>query len=136
METNSSNILPDKEFYHSREILSAKRKYLKLQGLGNKRRKTDPFSSDDIDLLFQKKLFGTGKVLKQIKLKNISANLSINKANCIACGLINPISYHCCVKFLLKKVTVTHTCLFHMFSHVLFFRSLNTLSISEHMFVI
>jgi hypothetical protein len=36
----------------------------------------------------------------------------------IACGLINAISYQCCIKFLLKKVTVTHAYLFHIFSHM------------------
>ena len=69
METNGSNILPDKEFYHSREVLAAKRKYLKLQGLENKRRKEDPFSSDNNDLLFRKKLFGTGKFPKNTQPK-------------------------------------------------------------------
>ena len=64
MEKNGTNILQDKEFHHCREVLTAKRKLLKSQGLGNKRRKADPFSSDDIDLLFQKKLLGTGKFLK------------------------------------------------------------------------
>ena len=64
MEKNGANILQDKEFHHCRELLTAKRKRLKSQGLGNKRRKADPFSSDDIDLLFQKKLLGTGKFLK------------------------------------------------------------------------
>jgi hypothetical protein len=64
MEKNGTNILQDKEFHHCREVLTAKRKLLKSQGLGNKRRKSDPFSSDDIDLLFQKKLLGTDKFLK------------------------------------------------------------------------
>jgi hypothetical protein len=48
MEKNGANILQDKEFHHCRELLTAKRKRLKSQGLGNKRRKADPFSSDDI----------------------------------------------------------------------------------------
>ena len=64
MEKNGTNILQDKEFHHSREVLAAKRKHLKSQGLGNKKRKADPFTSTEIDLLFEKNLLGTSKFLK------------------------------------------------------------------------
>ncbi|CAC5385929.1 unnamed protein product [Mytilus coruscus] len=60
MEKNGINILKDKEFHHSREVLSAKRKHLKSQGLGNKKLKADPFSSTEIDMLFEQNLLGTG----------------------------------------------------------------------------
>ncbi|CAG2204425.1 unnamed protein product [Mytilus edulis] len=59
MEKSGINILKDKEFHHSREVLSAKRKHLKSQGLGNKKMKADPFSSSEIDMLFEQNLLGT-----------------------------------------------------------------------------
>ncbi|CAC5426317.1 unnamed protein product [Mytilus coruscus] len=58
MEKNGINILKDKEFNHSRQVLSAKRKHLKSQGLGNKKLKADPFSSTEIDMLFEQNLLG------------------------------------------------------------------------------
>jgi len=38
------NILTDKDFQHSRDVLSAKRKQLKTKGFGNRKRKADPFT--------------------------------------------------------------------------------------------
>ncbi|CAC5387501.1 unnamed protein product [Mytilus coruscus] len=73
MEKNGINILKDKEFHHSREVLSAKRKHLKSQGLGNKKLKADPFSSTEIDMLFEQNLLGTGNpeaLLNTIWLNN------------------------------------------------------------------
>ncbi|CAC5397455.1 unnamed protein product [Mytilus coruscus] len=73
MEKNGINILKDEEFYHSREVLSAKRKHLKSQGLGNKKLKADPFTSTEIDMLFEQNLLGTGNpeaLLNNIWLNN------------------------------------------------------------------
>ncbi|XP_071135768.1 uncharacterized protein KIAA1958-like [Mytilus edulis] len=73
MEKSGINILKDKEFHHSREVLSAKRKHLKSQGLGNKKMKADPFSSSEIDMLFEQNLLGTGNpeaLLNTIWLNN------------------------------------------------------------------
>lgn len=64
MEKSGINILKDKEFHHSREVLSAKRKHLKSQGLGNKKMKADPFSSSEIDMLFEQNLLGTGRFMQ------------------------------------------------------------------------
>ena len=66
MKKNGTNIL--QEFHHSREVLAAKRKHLTSRGLRNKRRKADPFSSDDIGLLFQKRLLVTGKFLNKLEI--------------------------------------------------------------------
>ncbi|VDH96491.1 Hypothetical predicted protein, partial [Mytilus galloprovincialis] len=57
-EKSNISILKDKEFAHSRNVLGAKRKALKGKGLGNKKRRADPFTSDEIDSLFNKNLLG------------------------------------------------------------------------------
>ncbi|XP_063441624.1 uncharacterized protein KIAA1958-like [Mytilus trossulus] len=57
-EKSNISILKDKEFAHSRDVLGAKRKALKGKGLGNKKRRADPFTSDEIDSLFNKNLLG------------------------------------------------------------------------------
>ena len=41
-EKRNINILKDKEFQHSRDVIDAKRKELKGKGLGNKKNRADP----------------------------------------------------------------------------------------------
>ena len=61
LEKTNWNIIKDREFQHSRDMLKAKRKQLKRKGMGNKKRKADPFTPAEIDILFNKGLLGTGK---------------------------------------------------------------------------
>ncbi|XP_076105700.1 uncharacterized protein KIAA1958-like [Mytilus galloprovincialis] len=53
------NILTDKNFQHSRDVLSAKKKDLKSKGLGNRKRKADAFTQEAIDHLYDRNLLGT-----------------------------------------------------------------------------
>jgi hypothetical protein len=61
-EKRNINILKDKEFQHSRDVIDAKRKELKGKGLGNKKNRSDPFTSEDIYSLYRQNLLGTGKL--------------------------------------------------------------------------
>lgn len=61
LEKKGVNILKDKEFQHSRDVVASKRKQLKSYGLGNKRLKADPFSSEEIKSLYEKNLLGASK---------------------------------------------------------------------------
>ncbi|XP_071128790.1 uncharacterized protein KIAA1958-like [Mytilus edulis] len=54
------SIIRDKEFNHSREVLSAKMKELKTMGLGAKKKRADPFSTEEINLLYEKGQLGRG----------------------------------------------------------------------------
>ena len=58
-----SNILIDKLFSHSRDVLCAKRKELKSKGKGNKPNKAEGLTIEDITLLYNKGQFGTGTAL-------------------------------------------------------------------------
>lgn len=60
-EKRNINILKDKELQHSRDVIDAKRKELKGKGLGNKKNKADPFTSEEIDSLYRQNLLGTDK---------------------------------------------------------------------------
>ena len=60
-EKRDINIMKDKEFQHSRDVLAAKRKELKGKGLGNKKRRADPYTSDEIETLYSHNLLGTSK---------------------------------------------------------------------------
>ncbi|CAG2232583.1 unnamed protein product [Mytilus edulis] len=53
------NILTDKDFQHSRDVLSAKKKDLKSKGFGNRKRKADAFTQEEIDHLYDRNLLGT-----------------------------------------------------------------------------
>ncbi|KAH3706284.1 hypothetical protein DPMN_065669 [Dreissena polymorpha] len=55
------DIMTDKLFKHSREMLRAKGVDLKEKGLGNRAKRADPFTRDEIQMLYQKKLLGSGK---------------------------------------------------------------------------
>jgi hypothetical protein len=61
-EKRNINILKDKEFQHSRDVIDAKRKELKGKGLGNKKNKADFFTSEEIYSLYRQNLLGTGKL--------------------------------------------------------------------------
>ncbi|KAH3837876.1 hypothetical protein DPMN_111278 [Dreissena polymorpha] len=50
-------------FRHSRQSLKAKSVDLKEKGLGNKNNRSDPFTSEDIKDLYDKKLLGNGRQL-------------------------------------------------------------------------
>ena len=55
-----TKMMTDEAFHHSREVLRAKCKELKSKGKGNKPRKSDPFSKDDIAKLKASKELSTG----------------------------------------------------------------------------
>lgn len=57
----SSNIKADDAFRHSRDVLSAKKKELKQLGKGNRPKAALPFSSQEIAILFNKKILGRSK---------------------------------------------------------------------------
>jgi hypothetical protein len=57
------NIINYIEFKHSRDVLSAKRKQLKGKGLGNRKRKAERVTDEEIHLLYSKHLLGTCKYL-------------------------------------------------------------------------
>ncbi|CAC5377808.1 unnamed protein product [Mytilus coruscus] len=52
------DLIKDKEFKHSRDVLMSKRKLLRQNGKGNKQKKTEPLTKEEIDILYQKKLLG------------------------------------------------------------------------------
>ena len=56
------NIVEDREFKHSRDVLVSKRKMLRQQGRGNKERRADPFTQDEIEILYSKNFLGGGKL--------------------------------------------------------------------------
>ncbi|CAC5368023.1 SAMD8 [Mytilus coruscus] len=58
-EKSDLNILTDKDFQHSRDVLSAKKKDLKSKVLGNRKIKADAFTEEDIDQLYSRNLLGT-----------------------------------------------------------------------------
>lgn len=58
------DIIKDKEFSHSREVLSSKQKQLKKMGYGNKRRKSQPISETDFEVMMGKQVLGLGKFLR------------------------------------------------------------------------
>eukprot|EP00105_Crassostrea_gigas_P046736 XP_019930884.1 PREDICTED: uncharacterized protein LOC105348291 isoform X2 [Crassostrea gigas] len=53
-------IITDKEFKHSRDVLLSKRKLLRQLGKGNREKRADPLTPEEIDLLYEKNLLGTG----------------------------------------------------------------------------
>ncbi|CAG2240035.1 unnamed protein product [Mytilus edulis] len=56
------NLIKDKECKHSRVVLVSKRKLLRQNGKGNKPKKAEPLTKEEIDILYQKKLLGAGKI--------------------------------------------------------------------------
>ena len=58
----SSPALP---FKHSFDVhvLAPKHKALKQKGLGNKNNRADPFTEEEVSILFQKKLLGSSKAM-------------------------------------------------------------------------
>ena len=54
------NLLEDNDFKHSRDVLMSKRKLLKQQGKGNKENKAEVLSKEEINVLYEKNLLGTG----------------------------------------------------------------------------
>ena len=52
------NIVEDREF----KLLVSKRKMLKQQGRGNKERRADPFTPDEIEILYSKNFLGGGEL--------------------------------------------------------------------------
>ncbi|XP_063436375.1 uncharacterized protein LOC134717811 [Mytilus trossulus] len=52
------DLIKDKEFKHSRDVLMSKRKLLRQNGKGNKPKKAEPLTKEKIDILYQKKLLG------------------------------------------------------------------------------
>lgn len=60
-EKGAGNINADEAFRHSRQVLAAKKKELKTQGLGNKKNRAEPFAESDIARLKEKNLLGAGQ---------------------------------------------------------------------------
>ncbi|VDI81549.1 Hypothetical predicted protein [Mytilus galloprovincialis] len=56
------NLIEDKDFKHSRDVLTSKRKYLRQQGKGNRPNQADPFTKEKLDMLYQKGLLGGGNM--------------------------------------------------------------------------
>ena len=56
------NIVEDREFKLSRNVLVSKRKMLREQDRGNKERGADPFTQDEIEILYSKKFLVGGKL--------------------------------------------------------------------------
>ncbi|KAH3866644.1 hypothetical protein DPMN_029742 [Dreissena polymorpha] len=54
------DIMSDHGFKHSRNVLRAKAVDLKEKGLGNKAMRSDPFTSEEIDILYHNRLLGKG----------------------------------------------------------------------------
>jgi hypothetical protein len=61
MVKTKTNIMLDREFTHSRDVLSAKRKDLKGKSYGNRKRRADSFTREEIELFYQKNLFEASK---------------------------------------------------------------------------
>ena len=57
------NIKADPLFKHSRDVLSSKKKGLKQQGKGNKKNRADPFTDEEMTILYEKSLLGDGKYI-------------------------------------------------------------------------
>ena len=57
------NLVEDVEFKHSRDVLMSKRKLLKQQGKGNRENKAEILSKDEINILYEKNLLGTGIII-------------------------------------------------------------------------
>jgi hypothetical protein len=55
-----NNIILDAQFKHSRDVLASKRKLLKQKGLGNKRLRSDSFTTEEQKILWEKSILGTG----------------------------------------------------------------------------
>lgn len=68
------NLIEDKEFKHSRDVLTSKRKYLRQQGKGNRPNQADPFTKEEIDMLYQKGLLGGGNA------KSLSNTVFLNNS--------------------------------------------------------
>ncbi|XP_056009549.1 uncharacterized protein LOC130051556 [Ostrea edulis] len=62
------NIVESHLFSHAREVLMSKRKDLKSQGLGNKKRKAEPISFEDFQRLLDTKQIGNGDSMCPINL--------------------------------------------------------------------
>ncbi|CAC5422616.1 unnamed protein product [Mytilus coruscus] len=54
------NIMSDNEYHHSRDVMSAKLKQLKSMGMGAKKRKANPFTAEEVNILYEKELLGAG----------------------------------------------------------------------------
>ena len=55
------DIMMDPQFSHSRQCVFSKKKKLKQEGLGNKKRKADPFTEAEVQQLYFCGLLGRGK---------------------------------------------------------------------------
>ena len=54
------NIRTDQLFYSSNQVIAAKRKTLKQAGKGLRPNKSEPFTKDEVEILFEKKILGKG----------------------------------------------------------------------------
>lgn len=56
------DLIKDKEFKHSRDVLVSRRKLLRQSRKGNKPKKAEPLTKEEIDILYEKRLLGSGKI--------------------------------------------------------------------------
>ncbi|KAH3815113.1 hypothetical protein DPMN_143634 [Dreissena polymorpha] len=74
------DIMTDKLFNISREMLRDKGVDLKEKGLGNRAKRADPFTRDEIQMIYQKQLLGSGKSRNLKALTDLmSADLSVKQ---------------------------------------------------------
>ena len=57
----SENLATSAVFSHSREVLESKMKQLKSLGKGNSPNKSQPLTPEEIDILYEKNLLGSGR---------------------------------------------------------------------------
>jgi hypothetical protein len=60
-----------KEFRHTREVLKSKCVDLKEKGKGNVPNRAEPFTADEIRILYQKDILGDGKSEKKLKVQQL-----------------------------------------------------------------
>ena len=60
MDKINVNIIEDPAFKHSRDVLSSKKKQLKQMGLGNRPNRAEPFTKEEVNILYEKNYLGTG----------------------------------------------------------------------------
>ncbi|CAC5380626.1 unnamed protein product [Mytilus coruscus] len=56
------DLIKDKEFKHSEDVLMSKRKLLRQSGKRNKHKKAEPLTKEEIDILYEKRFLGAGKI--------------------------------------------------------------------------
>jgi len=83
------NIIEDKEFKHSRDVLLSKRKQLRQMGKGNRPNRAEPFTKEEIQILYEKNYLGTGNYINILKfVHNPVPPCKNNHCKCFAVFLL------------------------------------------------